>query len=130
MSTTIVRYRVAPGRTEENATLVRAVYSELAATEPPGFRYATYLEDDGVSFVHIAITDGDHDAPLPQLPAFQRYRRRRRARRVAATQVSYPPSPSRTTCSSKRAWQRLRQLAGAQLRRGSRAAAPCARRRR
>jgi hypothetical protein len=74
MTTTIVRYRVKPGRTEENATLVRAVYAELAATEPPGFRYATYLQDDGVSFVHIAITDEDHDAPLPELPAFQRFR--------------------------------------------------------
>jgi hypothetical protein len=74
MSTTIVRYRVAPGRTEENAALVRAVYAELAATEPPGFRYATYLEDDGVSFVHFAVTDDDHDAPLPQLAAFQRFR--------------------------------------------------------
>jgi hypothetical protein len=31
MSTTIVRYRVAPDCTEENATLVRAVYAELAA---------------------------------------------------------------------------------------------------
>jgi hypothetical protein len=74
MSTTIVRYRVAPGRTEENAALVRAVYAELAATHPPGFRYATYLQEDGVSFVHIAITDHDHETPLPQLPAFQRFR--------------------------------------------------------
>jgi hypothetical protein len=74
MSTTIVRYRVAPGRTEENAALVRAVYAELAATQPPGFRYATHLEDDGVSFVHIATTDDGHDTPLPRLPAFQRFR--------------------------------------------------------
>jgi hypothetical protein len=74
MSTTIVRYRVTPGRTEENAALVRAVYAELAATAPPGFHYATYLEDDGVSFVHIAVTDDDHEAPLPQLPSFQRFR--------------------------------------------------------
>jgi hypothetical protein len=74
MTTTIVRYRVTPGRTEENAALVRAVYAELAATQPPGFRYATYLRDDGVSFVHVAITDDGHDAPLPELPAFQRFR--------------------------------------------------------
>jgi hypothetical protein len=74
MSTTIVRYRVTPGHTEENAALVRAVYAELAATRPPGFHYATYLQDDGVSFVHIATTDDGHATPLPQLPAFQRFR--------------------------------------------------------
>jgi hypothetical protein len=74
MSTTIVRYRVAPDRTEENAALVRAVYAELATIEPPGFHYATYLQDDGVSFVHIATTDDDHETPLPGLGAFQRFR--------------------------------------------------------
>lgn len=74
MSTTIVRYRVAPAHAEENAALVRAVYAELAAAEPPGCRYATYVQDDGVSFVHIAITDDGHETPLPQLPAFQRFR--------------------------------------------------------
>jgi hypothetical protein len=75
MSATIVRYRVKPGRAEENAALVRAVYSELAALGPAGFRYATFVMEDGVSFVHIAILDDDHDeAPLTGLAAFARFR--------------------------------------------------------
>jgi hypothetical protein len=75
MSAVIVRYRVKPGRSEENAELVRAVYGELAAEQPPGFRYATYLQEDGVTFVHVAFTGDGQEAPLPQLPAFQRFQR-------------------------------------------------------
>ena len=35
MSAVIVRDRVKPGRSEESAELVRAVYGELAAEQPP-----------------------------------------------------------------------------------------------
>jgi hypothetical protein len=69
MSTTIVRYRVKPGRAEENAELVRAVYAELAELAPPGFRYATF--QDGLDFVHVAFAEGE--APLPRLEAFRRF---------------------------------------------------------
>ena len=57
MSAVIVRYRVKPGRAEENAELVRAVYAELAAGQPPGFHYATYALEDGVTFVHVAFME-------------------------------------------------------------------------
>jgi hypothetical protein len=73
MSAVIVQYRVKPDRAEQNAELVRAVYAELAAREPPGFRYATFVQEDGVSFVHVASTEEGHEAPLPQLPAFQTF---------------------------------------------------------
>jgi hypothetical protein len=68
-----VRYRAKPDRVDENASLVRAVYAELAATQPEGFRYATFLLDDGVTFVHMAEVADGFEAPLPQLPAFQRF---------------------------------------------------------
>jgi hypothetical protein len=74
MTATVVRYRVKPGRGEENAELVRAVYAELAALAPDGFRYATFVMEDGVSFVHVAFTESDAPAPLPQLEAFGRFR--------------------------------------------------------
>jgi hypothetical protein len=73
MSAVIVQYRVKPGSAEQNAELVRAVYAELAAQEPPGFRYATFVQEDGVSFVHIATTEDAHQAPLAQLPAFKSF---------------------------------------------------------
>ena len=54
MHQVIARYKVKPDRAEENLDLVRAVYEELERTKPAGLRYATFLLDDGVSFVHIA----------------------------------------------------------------------------
>ena len=74
MKATLVRYRVKPGRAEENAELVRAVYAELAELRPPGFRYATFVLDDGVTFTHVAFTEEGHSGPLPQVDAFQRFR--------------------------------------------------------
>jgi hypothetical protein len=88
MSAVIVRYRVKPGRAEENAELVRGVYAELAVEQPPGFRYATFVHEDGLTFFHIAFTEEGHDAPLPQLPAFQRFVR------DIAERCDEPPDPT------------------------------------
>jgi hypothetical protein len=76
MNAVMVRYRVKAGRAEENAELVRAVYAELAERRPAGFRYATFRLDDGVSFVHLAITADGRETPLPELPAFRRFAER------------------------------------------------------
>ncbi|HEY7934293.1 MAG TPA: hypothetical protein VID48_10770 [Solirubrobacteraceae bacterium] len=73
MSAIVVRYRVKPSCAAENAELVRAVYAELQAQQPPGFRYATFVAEDEVTFVHIAFTEDGHSAPLPALPAFQSF---------------------------------------------------------
>ena len=54
MRQVMVRYKVKPDRVAENEALVRAVYEELAATEPAGLRYATFRLEDGVTFVHLA----------------------------------------------------------------------------
>jgi len=80
MTTTMVRYRVASEEeAQANAALVRAVYAELAERRPGGFRYETFVMDDGVTFVHVATTDG-RDAPLPALASFQRFRAELEAR--------------------------------------------------
>jgi hypothetical protein len=72
MAQVMVRYKVKPDRAEENAALVRAVYEELHRTAPGGLTYATFVLEDGVSFVHVATHDGD-DNPLAQVEAFQRF---------------------------------------------------------
>jgi quinol monooxygenase YgiN len=72
MRQVIVRYRVKPDRVEENEALVRAVYEELHQTEPEGLRYATFRLEDGVSFLHLAITEEGQN-PLQQVAAFQRF---------------------------------------------------------
>ena len=73
MSQSIIRYRTKPDQADANAELVRAVYAELAEVAPAGFRYATFLLDDGVTFVHVAINETDGAAPLTSLPAFKRF---------------------------------------------------------
>jgi hypothetical protein len=72
MSQVIVRYTVKPERVAENEQLVRGVYDELRRTAPTGLRYATYRLEDGVSFVHVAASDGER-SPLSDLEAFQRF---------------------------------------------------------
>ena len=74
MRTALIRYRVKPGRAEENADLVRAVYDELRRTEPAGLRYATFCLDDGVSFVHLSSVETDDGRnPLSDVEAFARF---------------------------------------------------------
>jgi hypothetical protein len=72
MTQTVVRYRVKPDQAEENARLVRDVYEELAGVQPDGFRYVTFVLEDGVSFVHVAF-DEDETQPLQQIAAFGRF---------------------------------------------------------
>ncbi len=69
-----VRYKVKPDRVEENERLVRAVYDELHSSQPEGLRYATFKLDDGVSFVHLASSDGDR-SPLIDVEAFKEFQR-------------------------------------------------------
>jgi hypothetical protein len=72
MRQVMVRYKVKPDRVAENEELVRAVYDELHRSEPAGLRYATFRLEDGVSFVHLASTEGGR-SPLPELDAFRRF---------------------------------------------------------
>ena len=80
---TIVRYRVKPGRAEENAQLVRAVYEELASVAPPDFRYATFR--DGDAFTHVAFGD----FKLSSVEAFRRFSE------DIAERCDEPPQPQR-----------------------------------
>ena len=70
--TKVVRYRTSPEAADENERLVRAVFAELATDRPEGLRYATFRLDDGVSFVHVAVLDGDSN-PLATSAAFARF---------------------------------------------------------
>ena len=76
MRQVMVRYKVKPDRVEENETLVRGVYDELHRTEPAGLRYATFKLEDGVSFVHLAVTETKNgENPLSKVKAFQMFQK-------------------------------------------------------
>lgn len=72
MKRVMVRYRVKPDRVGENEELIRAVFAELEHASPDGLRYASFKQEDGVSFVHIASIEADRN-PLAELPAFKAF---------------------------------------------------------
>jgi hypothetical protein len=67
--TKVIRYRTKPECADENERLIRNVFAELASHKPDGLRYATFRLEDGVSFVHLAILDGE-EKPLATSRAF------------------------------------------------------------
>jgi hypothetical protein len=72
MRHTMVTYTVKPGREEENAALVRAVFEELADTRPAGFRYAVFYLPDSRQFIHM-YTDEGSTSGMQELGAFQAF---------------------------------------------------------
>jgi len=75
MKRVMIRYTVKPEAAEDNADLVRAVYEELDGEEPSTLRYATFVLDDGVTFVHIAEDDApEGEGTLTGIAAFRRFR--------------------------------------------------------
>jgi hypothetical protein len=67
--TKVIRYKTKPECADENERLVRRVFAELAEDRPEGLRYATMRLDDGVTFVHVAVLDGEPN-PLSASAAF------------------------------------------------------------
>lgn len=68
-TTKVVRYRTKPEQADENERLIKEVFAELAEQDPGGLHYAAFRLDDGVSFLHLAVQDGE-DNPLTSSPAF------------------------------------------------------------
>jgi hypothetical protein len=70
MRHTMVIYTVKPGREEENAALVRAMFEELAETQPTDLRYAVLYVPDSRQFVHL-YTDEGSPSGVPGLASFK-----------------------------------------------------------
>jgi len=68
----VVRYETTMDAAAENQRLVERVYAELAEARPSGIRYLTLRLADGVTFVHVALRDGD-DNPLARVRAFAEF---------------------------------------------------------
>ena len=86
MKRTLIRYKTKPEMTEKNAELIAAVFAELKAAQPDGFRYLSLrLEDD--TFIHFVESADDGSSPLPKLAAFQAFQSGIRERCVE------PPMP-------------------------------------
>lgn len=92
MTKILVRYKLAEGRAAENEALIKAVFDELRANKPEGFRYMVHKFDDGVTFVHqVSIDTPDGSNPLANSPAFKEFQKDLKARCVE------PPHPENLT---------------------------------
>jgi hypothetical protein len=70
----MVRYRVKPGRAEENERYIIKVFEELKQTQPKGLRYASFKLNDGATFVHIVSIESEASGhPLKQLETFRAF---------------------------------------------------------
>jgi hypothetical protein len=73
MGSSMVHYKVKPGRAGENETLVKAVYEQLGRERPEGLHYATFKLPDGVSFMHVVFETDQPGRILGQVAAFQAF---------------------------------------------------------
>jgi len=76
MKRVVVRYKVKPDCADENTSLIKAVFEELSQSAPDGIRYASFVADDGLTFVHIAsIETADDSNPLAETAAFRAFQK-------------------------------------------------------
>ena len=72
MKTTVVRYKVKSDRANENIKYISRVFDQIQQELPAGLRYVSFILEDGVSFLYVAILDDDiTENPLPQMKAFK-----------------------------------------------------------
>ena len=68
----MVRYKVKADRAADNEDYIRKVFEELKQTGPGRLRYASFKQDDGLSFVHIVSIETENN-PLADSPAFKAF---------------------------------------------------------
>jgi hypothetical protein len=88
--TVVVRYETHADTSDENQRLVEEVFAQLNKEDPGGLRYMTLRLADGVSFVHVALIDGEDD-PLSKSPAFAEFQKGIRDRVIRS------PEPTNAT---------------------------------
>jgi hypothetical protein len=72
--TIVVRYQTRPAAADDNQRLIERVFEQLTEEKPDGVRYTVYRLADGVSFVHVVVSEDDSD-PLPKLSAFAAFQK-------------------------------------------------------
>jgi hypothetical protein len=71
-----VTYTVKPEYVGQNKANIEQVMKDLRAFNNPNTKYASYLEDDGVSFMHFAQYPDEETAKiLNGIPSFAKFRK-------------------------------------------------------
>jgi hypothetical protein len=60
-----VQYTIQPDFVEQNKKNIEAVMSELRTINNPGFKYASYVLDDGKTFMHLVHYSSAESEYLP-----------------------------------------------------------------
>jgi hypothetical protein len=87
MKRTLIRYKTAPDRADENQQLIEKVFAELHEKSPEGVRYMVLRLSDG-TFVHFVAATGVGPNPIPALEAFKSFQMGVKDRCVEAPQSS------------------------------------------
>jgi len=90
---TIIRYQVRPEAAQDNQRLIEAVMAELADSDPGGLRYTAFRLADGVTFVHLAVTEDGGRNPLADSPAFAAFQRDLAGRQAPGTRSRETATP-------------------------------------
>ena len=76
MKTVRVIYTVHPEYVEQNKKNIEIVMNDLKKIGNPNTKYASYLEEDGVTFMHFAQYPDEETAQiLNSLPSFAQFRK-------------------------------------------------------
>jgi len=74
MKRLMVRYKVKAEMAQQNIEYIKNVFTALQKSKPAGLRYASFVLEDGVSFVHLAsIETQDGSNPLPNFDEFKTF---------------------------------------------------------
>jgi hypothetical protein len=73
MKVTRVQYTVQPSFTEQNKQNIEAVMSELRALNLADFKYASYVLEDGKTFMHLVHDNANDGSPLGNLESFKQF---------------------------------------------------------
>ena len=87
MNGTLIRYKTAPDRADENQQLIEKVFAELHQKQPDGVRYMVLRLGDG-TFVHFVVRAPDRAKAITELPAFQTFQKGIKDRTVDPPQSS------------------------------------------
>ena len=76
MKRIMVQYKVKSNMASDNIQFIEAVFRELKENCPTGFRYASFIQPDGLTFTHIAsIETEDGKNPLSESQAFKEFQK-------------------------------------------------------
>ncbi len=87
MKKTLIRYKTAPERAQENQELIEKVFAELKAKSPDGVRYMVLRLADG-TFLHFVGAAEDRGSAITGLDAFKSFQSGVKARCIDGPHVS------------------------------------------